>query len=125
MTDIPGSSGWFDGGFVTYSNASKMALLGVSQATLEGYGAVSAETVQEMVDGALKRSAAEVALAVSGIAGPVGATSDKPVGTVWFAWQRVDQTCKTRRVLLGGGRDAVRKQAVELALNGLLRIYEE
>src|SRR3990170_6882256 len=86
ITDVAGSSAWFERGFVTYSNLAKQQMLGVSEATLKQYGAVSEAVVREMVAGALKNSTAQVALAVSGIAGPDGGTADKPVGTVWFAW---------------------------------------
>ena len=89
-TDLPGSSSWFERGFVTYSNASKQELLGVSARTLERHGAVSEATVREMVSGALRHSHAVWGLAVSGIAGPGGGSEDKPVGTVWFAWAGPD-----------------------------------
>jgi nicotinamide-nucleotide amidase len=85
MTDVPGSSQWFECGYVTYSNAAKMRDLGVSKATLDAHGAVSAATVLEMASGALRLSGADVAIAVSGIAGPDGGVPGKPVGTVWFA----------------------------------------
>ena len=84
LTDIPGSSQWFECGYVTYSNAAKMRDLGVAAATLEGFGAVSEQTVREMAEGALRVTGANVALAVTGIAGPDGGTAEKPVGTVWF-----------------------------------------
>ena len=87
ITEIPGSSAWFDRGFVTYSNASKMQMLGVKQQTLQQFGAVSEQTVSEMVAGVLLRSEADCAIAVSGIAGPAGGTDEKPVGTVCLAWR--------------------------------------
>src|ERR1039458_330576 len=93
ITDVAGSSAGFERGFITYSNLSKQQMLGVSIATLDRYGAVSEMTVREMVAGALQHSAAQVALAVSGIAGPDGGTVDKPVGTVWFAWGVKNRTC--------------------------------
>ena len=108
VTAIAGSSAWFERGFVTYSNQSKQQMLGVTEATLIGHGAVSEATVRAMVAGALQHGAAQVALAVSGIAGPDGGTPDKPVGTVWFAWgirhgatfrseeRRVGKECRSR-----------------------------
>ncbi|HFD80587.1 MAG TPA: CinA family protein [Gammaproteobacteria bacterium] len=119
-TDRPGSSGWFERGFVTYSNEAKQELLGVSAATLENRGAVSEATVREMVAGALRHSHAHWGLAISGIAGPGGATPDKPVGTVWFAWAGPHDWLSTRRFRFDGDRDAVRRQAVETALEVLL-----
>ena len=86
LTDVPGSSEWFERGVVTYSNQAKMDMLEVKEATLAAHGAVSAETVAEMARGGLARSQAQVAVAVSGVAGPDGGTPDKPVGTVWMAW---------------------------------------
>ena len=92
LTDIPGSSAWFDRGFVTYSNQSKKDMLGVADATLATFGAVSRETVTEMASGALECSAAQISVAVTGIAGPDGGTPDKPVGTVWIAWASAKRT---------------------------------
>jgi nicotinamide-nucleotide amidase len=119
-TDAVGSSRWFERGFVTYSNEAKEELLGVQAETLARHGAVSEATVREMAIGALTHSRADVALAVSGIAGPGGGTPDKPVGTVWFAWAwrggRLDVRCER----FGGDRGAVRRAAVEAALGGLL-----
>ncbi|SFM30123.1 nicotinamide-nucleotide amidase [Ectothiorhodospira mobilis] len=120
LTDIPGSSRWFDRGFVTYSNAAKQAQLEVPAVLLERDGAVSRETVRAMAVGALARSEARVAVAISGIAGPGGGTAEKPVGTVWLAWARrgveeVDTACRH----FPGDRDAVRRQAVAAALEGL------
>ncbi|MCG6867318.1 MAG: nicotinamide-nucleotide amidase [Gammaproteobacteria bacterium] len=122
VTDIAGSSTWFDRGFVTYSNAAKREMLGVREDTLEGHGAVSEQTVGEMAAGALGRSLANVALAVSGIAGPDGGTADKPVGTVWFAWKTQAAAAVTERRYFIGDRDAVRRQAVRVALEGVLAI---
>ena len=123
ITDIAGSSEWFDCGFVTYSNTSKDQLLGVRQSTLSEYGAVSQQTVQEMVAGALKNSAAHCALAVTGIAGPGGGSEDKPVGTVWFAWQQSDGKAITALEHFYGNRIEIRRQAVRRALDGVLSIY--
>jgi nicotinamide-nucleotide amidase len=122
-TDVPGSSGWFDRGFVTYSNAAKSDLLGVQQSTIAHHGAVSAEVVAEMVTGALQRSPADVIVAVSGIAGPDGGTPDKPVGTVYLAWALRDSPLHTERQHFPGNRDAVRLQAVAAALQGVLDVF--
>ena len=124
ITDIAGSSQWFEAGLVTYSNGSKIALLGVRSATLRRHGAVSEAVVREMARGALAVTRADVCVAVSGIAGPDGGTPDKPVGTVWFcwAWRRGRSfRLRTRRVHFTGGRKAVREKSVALALRGLLR----
>jgi nicotinamide-nucleotide amidase len=124
ITDIPGSSQWFDTAFVAYSNAAKMRELGVRRATLVRHGAVSEEVAREMAQGALRASDAELAVAVTGIAGPDGGTPAKPVGTVWLCWgQRRGRRVRlrTRKVRLAGDRTAVRAQSVALALRGLLR----
>jgi len=123
LTDVPGSSEWFERGFVTYSNQAKQEMLGVKDATLIAEGAVSEATVAEMVVGALRHSAAQCALAVSGIAGPGGGTAEKPVGLVWFAWKRVDGPCRCRWHIFEGDREAVRVQAVQTALQGVLDEY--
>lgn len=123
LTDIPGSSEWFERGFVTYSNQAKQEMLDVKPATLQRYGAVSEETVKEMVIGALSNSRADWSVAVSGIAGPGGGTIDKPVGTVWLAWARAGNL-KTLHVHLSGERSRIREQAVELALQGILDIID-
>ncbi|MDQ7989950.1 MAG: CinA family protein [Candidatus Dactylopiibacterium sp.] len=121
VTAIAGSSAWFDRGFVTYSNEAKVELLGVSPLTLHAHGAVSEATVREMLAGALARSVAHVAVAVSGIAGPAGGTPDKPVGTVCFGWQRrgAAPECVTRH--FAGDRAAVREAATRFVLEGLLQ----
>jgi len=115
-TDLAGSSAWFDRGFVTYSNESKQELLGVSAQTLALHGAVSEQTVREMVAGALASSRAQWALAISGIAGPGGGSAGKPVGTVWVAWGGPGGWLLARDYRFAGDRDAVRRQAVETAL---------
>ena len=120
VTDIAGSSAWFERGFVTYSNAAKQEMLGVRAATLSADGAVSEPVAREMVAGALARSQAEVALAVTGIAGPGGGSPEKPVGTVWFAWGQPDRGVVARCHRFAGDREAVRHQAVRVALEGLL-----
>jgi len=123
LTAVPGSSAWFDCGFVTYSNAAKKRLLGVPEALLApgGPGAVSEETVLAMAAGAIANSRAHVAVAVSGIAGPGGGTEEKPPGTVWIAW-RWEQRALARRHTFGGGRKAVRAASVRAALRGLLTL---
>ena len=119
VTDIAGSSDWFDCGLATYSYEAKQALLGVRPETLEAFGAVSRETVLEMVSGALVHSGASVAVAVTGIAGPGGGTVDKPVGTVWIAWKRRGGYPKAEVFRFDGDREAVRRQTVAAALGGL------
>lgn len=119
LTDLPGSSAWFDGGVVTYSYEAKQALLGVSAHTLEHAGAVSEETALEMVSGAIARFGAGVAVAVTGIAGPTGATPGKPVGTVWIAWKCRGGYARARLFHFDGDREAVRRQTVAAALAGL------
>jgi nicotinamide-nucleotide amidase len=123
LTDIAGSSQWFIEGFVTYSNQSKMRRLGVPRAVLEKTGAVSEETVRAMSAGALRRTNAQVAVAVTGIAGPDGAVPGKPVGTVWLGWAtRRGGAIRVRTQLkhFRGDRDSVRRKTVQLALEGLL-----
>lgn len=120
VTAIAGSSNWFDRGFVTYSNHAKQDMLGVPSEILTRYGAVSEQTVLAMVAGALSRSRAQVAVAISGIAGPTGGTPLKPVGTVWIGYG-VLQTHIARCYQLNGDRHRIREQAVIEALQGLLR----
>ena len=122
VTDIAGSSQWFDRGFVTYSNQAKREVLGVAGATLENHGAVSEQTVQEMVEGALSRSDAQVAVAVSGIAGPGGGTDEKPTGTVCLAWQVEGQEPVVCTEHFGGNRASVREQTILSALQGLMNV---
>ncbi len=124
LTDVPGSSLWFDRGFVTYSNAAKIQMLGVKPETLEHYGAVSAQTAIEMVTGALLHSDADVAIAVTGVAGPSGGTEEKPVGTVFIAWASQATGYKVIQEGLSGDRQAIRRQTVALALKGLLDLVK-
>jgi nicotinamide-nucleotide amidase len=119
VTMVPGSSEWFDRGFVTYTNLAKMEMLGVRKQTLQGRGAVSEQTVSEMAQGALERSRGRVAVAVSGVAGPTGGTADKPVGTVCVGWAVRDGASRTVTLRLDGDRDAVRRQSVIAALEGV------
>jgi nicotinamide-nucleotide amidase len=122
LTDIAGSSSWFECGVVAYSYEAKEALLGVRPETLELHGAVSREAATEMVSGALARFGATVAVAVTGIAGPSGGTADKPVGTVWIGWKRRGGYTQTELFHFDGDRDAVRRQTVAAALRGVQKI---
>ena len=122
LTDLAGSSSWFDRGFVTYSNQAKQEMLGVLTKTLENDGAVSQETVIEMASGVLKNSQADYSLSVSGIAGPEGGTDDKPVGLVWFAWASHNAEVLTEQKIFNGDRNTVREQAALFALNGLIKL---
>ena len=122
MTAIAGSSAWFERGFVTYSNAAKVSMLGVSAATLDAHGAVSEAIALEMAGGALAHSEAQVAVAITGVAGPGGGSVAKPVGTVCFAWARSGAAARVETRHLAGDRGAVRRHAVFIALNGVLAI---
>lgn len=120
ITAVAGSSAWFERGFVVYTYIAKREMLGVSTDTLSAHGAVSEQTVREMAQGAITRSHAQVSVAVSGTAGPSGGTLPKPVGTVCLAWAGPDETVRTETFLFSGNRDAVRRQAVARALEGVL-----
>jgi nicotinamide-nucleotide amidase len=111
FTDLAGSSAWFDRGFVTYSNASKQDMLGVSKASLEKYGAVSEQVAKEMVQGALKNSQADIAVAITGIAGPDGGGDEKPVGTVFIAWASHHHV-NYKRFQFEGNRESVRLASI-------------
>ncbi len=127
ITAVPGSSAWFDRGFITYSDLAKQQMLSVTPKILTRFGAVSEQTAREMGRGAIKMSAAQVAVAVTGIAGPEGGTETKPVGTVCFAWliiNRENQSASSRTCQFDGDREAVRRQAVATALQGLLKLLE-
>ena len=136
MTDMAGSSRWFERGFVSYSNEAKTEQLSVPAETLARFGAVSEEVAAAMAAGALRHSRADFGVAVTGIAGPDGGSADKPVGTVCFGWSRRGGGGagegegigaggpKTRRVLFAGNRQQVREQSVETALQGLLELVE-
>lgn len=119
ITRAPGSSAWFDRGFVTYSDFSKVDLLGVKQETIGSHGAVSEQVAREMALGALHQSDADLVVAVTGVAGPDGGTATKPVGLVWFAWASLEGGVETRFEVFGGDRAAIRAQAVAAALEGL------
>ena len=120
VTAIAGSSTWFDRGFVTYSNAAKADMLGVSDSTLARHGAVSEAVARAMAQGVLTHSRADWSVAITGIAGPSGGSPEKPVGTVCFAWASKDGGCEAKTCLFSGDRASVREQSVRYALNGLI-----
>jgi nicotinamide-nucleotide amidase len=122
LTDVAGSSAWFECGVAAYSYEAKEAMLGVHPGTLEQHGAVSEEVVREMVAGALARMGGDVAVAVTGIAGPGGGTEDKPVGTVWIGWKRRGGYAQARLFHFDGDREAVRRHTVAAALDGVRQI---
>lgn len=123
ITDIAGSSGWFDYGFVTYSNLAKQRLVNVNAETLERNGAVSEAVVNEMAAGALQAADADFAISVSGVAGPDGGTEEKPVGTVWFGFTDKQGEALARTMRFSGDRNAVRLQSVHFALQTLLDTF--
>ncbi len=125
LTDQPGSSAWFEFGFVCYGNNAKQRMLGVDDQLLERYGAVSREVAEAMADRARTFSGADLAVAVTGIAGPDGGTADKPVGTVWLAWNGPGAEHASRREQFTGDRAAIRRQTVFAALDGILRQLEQ
>ena len=125
ITDIAGSSEWFDRGFVTYSNEAKTDQLGVPAAVIAEHGAVSEDAARAMAAGALAHRRADVVVAVTGVAGPGGGSEDKPVGTVWFCWQRRGGEGMTRVVPFDGDRETVRRESVKAALWGLLGMAGE
>lgn len=122
VTSVAGSSRWFERGFVTYANVAKQEMLGVDAKTLALFGAVSEAAVREMAAGAISHSHADIALSVSGIAGPGGGSEDKPVGTVWFGWAVKEGETSALRLALHGDRQTIRRQAVGAALEGVLKI---
>lgn len=124
ITSTSGSSQWFNQGYITYSNQAKQALLGVAPRTLQEFGAVSEQTVAEMAQGAAKYAQAQVAISVSGIAGPDGGSADKPVGTVWFGFVCATQTIN-ERLVFKGDRQAVRLQAINYALSRVIELLEQ
>ncbi len=125
LTDRAGSSGYFMAGLVTYSNDAKQAILGVSEPMLAEHGAVSEPVVRQMVAGAVQAAGSQVAVAVSGIAGPGGGSQEKPVGTVWFAWGTGPSNTETRVQCFAGDRDQVRRQSVLYALQGVTAFLEK
>ena len=122
MTEVPGSSVWFDRGFVTYSNLAKIQMLGVQESTLVKSGAVSDATIREMLTGAIQYSVADFAIAISGIAGPGGGSPEKPVGTVLFGWLEKPDKLHTSQQLFSGNRHQVRTQAVIYALTTAIQL---
>ena len=120
ITRVPGSAKWFDRGFVTYHNLAKHQMLGVREATLHRYGAVSEAVARQMAAGALRRSQADVSVSVTGIAGPGGGSKEKPVGTVWFAWAAKGAEVQSRMFRFKGDRYEVRRQTVAMALQGII-----
>jgi nicotinamide-nucleotide amidase len=120
LTDVPGSSAWFERGFVTYSNDAKHDMLGVPEALIQRYGAVSSECVAAMAEGVLRAGHGDVAVAVSGVAGPDGGSAEKPVGTVWFGFSGEGGDTRTLHCCLPGDREAVRRAAVSVALQGVI-----
>jgi len=122
ITDLAGSSAIFDRGFVTYSNQAKQDMLGVSINTLDKYGAVSEQVVIEMVAGALENSQADIALSISGVAGPGGGTEEKPVGMVCFGWMKRGKEAKAETIIFIGDRDEIRRQAVDFSLKGVISL---
>lgn len=125
ITDVPGSSQWFHTGFVTYADQSKQQLLDVSPQILMTEGAVSEPVVKLMAKGALIKSEADIAVAVSGVAGPGGGSAEKPVGLVWFCWATASGAVETQSVQFPGERSVVRAMAIECALEGLLRLLQK
>jgi len=122
VTAVSGSSAWYERGYITYSNTAKCEMLGVQQAILDRHGAVSPQTAQEMAIGALNRSHAQISVSITGIAGPDGGTAAKPVGMVCFAWAVRDGLVQQETRYFTGNREAVRRQAVAIALQGILRL---
>ena len=125
FTQLSGSSAWFERGFVTYSNESKKELLNVQHETLSQYGAVSEQTAAEMVSGAVDNSHAQIGVSITGIAGPDGGTEEKPVGTVCFGWCVPSGQIKTTCILFEGDRNAIRQQACQMAIQGLIESIDK
>ncbi len=125
ITAVPGSSNWYDRGFITYSNPAKNEMLGVSKETLEKYGAVSETTALEMAYGARTNSSAQISVAITGIAGPSGGNEFKPVGTVCFAWLLKEHIAISETCHFNGDRESVRQQSVMKALQGLINLLDE
>jgi len=121
ITAVPGSSHWFDRGFVVYTNDSKTEMLGIDAALIEKYGVVSEPVARALAEGVLKHSHADYALAITGIAGPGGGSDKKPVGTVWFAWAGNNYNTTSRKIQFVGDRNQVREQAIEAALSGMMK----
>ena len=125
ITSLPGSSGWFERGFVTYSNLAKQEQLGVAHELITRFGAVSEQVAAAMAQGALQHSHADFSVAVTGIAGPDGGTAEKPVGTVCFGWGHRGETARTTRIVFEGNRQQVRELSILTALQGLADLVEQ
>jgi len=124
LTSMPGSSNWFERGFVTYSNRSKEEMLGVPDELLQQYGAVSEQTVRVMAEGALRHSHSQISLAVTGIAGPGGAVLEKPVGTIWLAWAALGRETCCQLEHFPGNREQICTQAIMASLQGVLDVLD-
>lgn len=120
LTSVPGSSAWFERGFVTYCNTAKIEMLNVQPSTLEQFGAVSEETAREMAQGALINSHADISIAITGIAGPDGGTKEKPVGLIWIAWMKRNEVIKAEMNIFSGDRQQIRLQAMAKALEKII-----
>lgn len=125
ITRVPGSSAWFDCGFITYSNQSKIKLLGINFGLIEKEGAVSESVAREMVLGVLERSDADIGVSITGVAGPSGGTKEKPVGTVWIAIARKDSFVECRKVFFESGPKHVRDSSIAYALKWLVELVEK
>jgi nicotinamide-nucleotide amidase len=125
ITAVPGSSNWFERGFITYSNTAKIECLGVSPLTLNQFGSVSEQTAREMAQGALEQSQAQVSVAITGIAGPDGGTREKPVGTVWIAHASIDSETVAICHHFSGDRQQIRLESIYAALNKLMQILRK
>jgi nicotinamide-nucleotide amidase len=125
ITSLPGSSHWFDRGFVTYSNIAKVEMLGVNHADIHTFGAVSQEVAKQMAEGALKNSRASLTLSITGTAGPEGGSHEKPVGTCWFAWSSLIFGTHCKKMLFSGDRCNIRDQAILFALEHLLHLVKK
>lgn len=125
ITSVAGSSAWYERGFITYATISKHEMLGVSAVTLQQHGAVSEQTAREMAEGSIARSHAQIAIAITGIAGPEGGTVEKPVGMVCFAWVLKDGLARSETQHFSGDREAVRRQSVAVALQGVIDLLHD
>lgn len=125
ITAVGGSSAWFDRGFVTYQAAAKTEMLGVNESTLRTQGQVSAQTALEMAEGVIRHSHAQIALSITGIAGPTGAVAGKPVGTVFFGMALKDGESQWRKMSFAGSREMVRESAIQFALSWLIELLEQ
>jgi len=121
LTDIAGSSSWFECAFITYSNDAKHSMLSIDENLIESSGAVSQPVVNAMAEGALSKSTAKIAISTSGIAGPDGGTSEKPVGMVWIAWAATNYETESQCFYFKGNRESIRNQAAEAAITGCVK----